>query len=100
MIRESLRNLLYRATYFLHVIIRAQNFIGNGGAVDSSRGYVVELDALSTTCSIPTQELPGDSMQTTLHSLLHCIDCAEERVPLHNDSKSPHGRITEPLHPF
>ena len=57
----------------LYICVQCNGIMG-GGAVDSSRGYVVELDALSTTCSIPTHKLPGDSMQTTLHSLLHCID--------------------------
>ena len=46
-----------------------QRHNGDGGAVDNACGYVVKLDTLSTTGSIPAHKLPGDSMQTALCSL-------------------------------
>ena len=46
-----------------------QRHIGEGGAVDNARVYVVKLDTLSTTSSITAHKLHGDSMQTALYSL-------------------------------
>ena len=57
-----------------------QRHNGDGGAVDKSRGYVMKLDALSIKGSIPANNFPVDSMQTTLHSLLHCIESAKDIV--------------------
>ena len=46
-----------------------QRHNGDGGAADNARGYVVKVDTLSTTGSIPAHKLPGDSILTALYSL-------------------------------